>query len=118
MYESAREMAQLSRKIVSGKIAYDDAIACIEQIEKKYGSGAFPPYPLQKRSGPWDEAYLEELERLNMAGVCSKEFFYHLAEVRREIDADRKNIIGRIARFMTRRADCAGLGSFRKLRKS
>ena len=90
MNESARKMSELARQIFDGKIEYDEAIEQIKQIEAEYGKDVFPPVPFSKKDKPWDADYLRDLESQNMAGACSKEFFYHIAEVRRELDSGKK----------------------------
>ena len=90
MSESAKEMSLLARQIFDGTISYDVAISRIEQIEKDYGSNAFPPVPFTKKEKPWDTDYLKDLESQNMAGACSKEFLLHIAEVRKELDAQQR----------------------------
>ncbi|MBR4627860.1 MAG: hypothetical protein IKO47_09215 [Ruminococcus sp.] len=67
--------------IVKGKYTLKGTVKKIEEYEAQYGKDFFADYDVKKKDKPWDIDYLNELESQGIAGMASKQFFIHVAEV-------------------------------------
>lgn len=73
--------SQLIRDIINGKLNLEEVQRKIAELEAEYGKDFFVDYDIEKKEKPWDEKYLHDLEIKSMAGMSSKQFILHLAEV-------------------------------------
>lgn len=85
--------AHFMLEIINGKFSLNDVIKQIQQYEKEYGANFFADYDVEEKEKPWDEAYLKELRIKCMAGMASKQFILHLAEVSEYVHNNQKNKI-------------------------
>lgn len=89
------ERVELENRIIKNKISKQQLKREVKLLEEKYGADAFLPYKLTKKEKPWNKTYYNELIMLGNAGACSKEFLFHIIEVRDYLKT-RARIIGGI----------------------
>ena len=75
------EHIKLSNGILAGDLSVEQVKNEIARIEKEYGTDSFDSYKVKKKSAPWTEADLDDLEIQSASGACSKEFYLNMAEV-------------------------------------
>lgn len=75
------EHIQLAKKIVGGELSKTLVIEEINRIEKEYGEDAFNSFVVKKKSSPWTQKDLDDLEMQSASGAGSKEFYLYMAEV-------------------------------------
>lgn len=110
---------KLIRDIINGKMNLTKTEKKIAELEAEYGKDFFEDYDIEKKEKPWDEKYLRELEIKSMAGMNSKQFILHLAEVseyvhsnksrKRKTSSKRKIILYIIAGIIAIVAVAAGI---------
>lgn len=75
-------IGKLKRDIIDGKLNLQQAKDKINELEAQYGQDFFfDSAQVEEKPMPWDAEYLSELEDKSMAGMSSKQFILHLAEV-------------------------------------
>lgn len=90
MLESTEIIEQLMSDIINGKMNLQQTKDEIRRLEVKYGHDFFISYDYDEaKPKPWDDEYLKELEIKSIAGMSSKQFILHLAEVSEDIHAKR-----------------------------
>ncbi len=86
MLERAEIIVQLKRDIINGKMNLQQTKDKISELEAQYGQDFFFDFEYDEaKPKPWGEEYLHELEIQSMAGMSSKQFIMHLAEVSEDI---------------------------------
>ncbi len=83
-------IAQMIRDIINGKMNQAQAQNKIQELETQYGTEFFPNYAVEIKDKPWNQEYLNDLELKSMAGMSSKMFILHLAEVSEYVHAQNK----------------------------
>lgn len=92
MLESTEIIVQLMREIINGKMNLQQTKDKMLQLETKYGQDFFLDYDYDEaKPKPWDEEYLQELEIKSTAGMSSKQFILHLAEVSEYVHSKKSN---------------------------
>lgn len=71
----------LTNGIMSGELTRNSVENEIKRIESKYGAEAFNHFKVEKRSAPWTQKDLDDLEIQSASGAGSKEFYLYMAEV-------------------------------------
>ena len=78
--DNSKQIVALIFDIIKGKYSLEDVNKIIndyEQLEPDF----FVECEIKKKEKPWDTEYLETLKEQAIAGISSKQFIIHLAEV-------------------------------------
>ena len=88
------EQINMIHDILDGKLSKEQTKVKIDEISKKYGDNNFTHYDLVKKDKPWTRADLDELHKICITGVASKDVYLYMAEISDYLKAKKKkNII-------------------------
>lgn len=76
--------------IIEGKYSLAAAKSKMQEFEAKYGRDFFGDYEVEKKNTAWDSDYLNDLKIKCMAGMTSKQFVLHVAEVSEYVNSQKK----------------------------
>ena len=85
-----KEIVELSKNILNGKLNKKDVIKELERISNQYGDDCFNSYDFDPNKKKYNN--LKDLEIISASGASSKKFYLHMADVADKVYSKERNI--------------------------